>query len=342
MSALPTIRLGRTALQVTRTSFGVLPIQRVDFDTARTILRKACDGGINFFDTARAYTDSEEKIGYSLADRRDEIVISTKTHASDKAGLFEHLETSLTNMKTDHVDILQLHGISELPDPEDPESTYAGLVEAKQKGMIRFLGMTSHRLDAAIKAAESGLFDTVQFPISAISSSDDLDLIRVCKEHDVGLIAMKALCGGLLTNARVAFAFFGQYDSVVPIWGIQRESELDEFLAFEADPPALNDAMRAEIEKERKALSGDFCRGCGYCLPCPTEIPIPMAARMSYLLRRAPTEKFLTEGWQQQMARIEDCTDCGHCRENCPYNLDCPALLKEMLTDYRTFLPEEK
>jgi len=335
---METTRLGRTELTVTRTAFGALPIQRIDMDEAKAVLRKAYESGINFFDTARAYTDSEEKIGHALADVRGEIILATKTHGQDKRTVLEHIETSLRKLRTDCVDILQLHNPRTLPDPNDPDSSYSGLLEARRKGMVRFIGVTNHRIDLAKEAVDSGLYDTMQFPLSAISADKDLDLIGQCQEADVGLIAMKALCGGLLNNARVAFTFLRQYPNVVPIWGIQRMSELDEFLALDADPPAMDEAMSAAVERERRELAGDFCRACGYCLPCPQDIPIPMAARMGLLLRRAPSASFLTPEWQEKMRRIENCIDCGQCRERCPYGLDTPALLRKMLVDYEAFL----
>ena len=332
-------RLGRTGLHVSRTGFGALPIQRVSFEQARTILWQAYEGGITFFDTARSYSDSEEKIGDALSGVRSEIVLATKSSgASDRASLLERLEVSLKNLRTGYVDLLQLHNPRTLPDPADPDSLYGGLLEARRRGMTRYIGITNHKLDNAIAAARSGLYDTVQFPLSAISADKDLDLIDVCRQNDVGLIAMKALSGGLLTDARLAFAALRQYENVVPIWGIQRESELAQFLALEADPPLVDDVMRAAIEREKIELSGDFCRGCGYCLPCQVEIPIPMAARMAYLMRRAPSERFLTPEWQEQMMRIEDCLECGQCSERCPYDLDTPALLKKMLRDYLAFV----
>ncbi|HUT59963.1 MAG TPA: aldo/keto reductase [Phycisphaerae bacterium] len=331
-------RLGRTNLQVTRTSFGALPIQRVDIDTAGSILRRAFEAGINFYDTARAYTDSEAKLGCALADVRDEIVIATKSPSGDRARVMKDVETSLRELKTDRVDILQLHNPRELSDAADGESAYAGLAQARREGKTRFIGITEHRLDVAVAAAESGLYDTVQFPISMISDAKELRLVEVCKVCDVGLIAMKALCGGLVRNIRAAFAFYRQFASVVPIWGVQRMAELEQFLALDADPPELDDELRAAIEADRGELAGDFCRGCGYCLPCPAEIPIPMAARMAFLMRRAPTKGFLAPAWQRQMARIDDCIECGDCRERCPYGLDTPALLKRMYEDYKTFL----
>lgn len=334
---METTRLGRTGLTVTRTSFGVLPMQRVEQREAVRILRHAYEAGITFYDTARAYTDSEEKIGAALAGVRDHIVIATKSGSTTRKGLLADLETSLRNLRTDHVDILQLHNPGQLPDPEDPESSYAGLREAQTKGMVRFLGITNHRRDVAAAAVQSGLYDTLQFPLCMISAPEDLALIDSCREADLGLIAMKALSGGLITNARAAFAFLWQYENVVPIWGIQRMGELEEFLALDAAPPMLDGALRAQIETDRKALSEDFCRACGYCLPCPAEIPIPMAARMSLLLRRMPYQRFLKADWAANMARIENCVDCGHCKSHCPYGLDTPALLRRNLADYRSF-----
>ncbi len=337
---METLRLGRTNLQVTRTAFGVLPLQRVATDDAAAILRRAQAAGVNFYDTARAYTDSEAKIGHALADVREHILLATKTHAADRAGVAEHLATSLANLKTDHVDLLQLHNPRALPDPHDANSTYAGLLEARETGKVRFLGITAHALDHALAAARSGLYDTVQFPISPISTDEELELVEVCREHDVGLIAMKALCGGLFSNARTAFAFFRRFDNVVPIWGIQRMSELEEFLALDAAPPAFDADAAAAIERYRDELGGSFCRGCGYCLPCPADIPIPMAARMAFLLRRAVWQNFVTDEWQEKMARIDNCIDCGQCVERCPYHLDTPELLKRMLADHRQFVAE--
>jgi len=336
------MRLGRTELQIGRTGFGALPIQRVSLEEADTILRTAYDRGIDFFDTARGYSDSEEKIGRALSDVRANITIATKIGARDKAGLLTDLKTGLKNLKTDHVDILQLHNPGELPLRDDPDSAYAGLLEAREKGLTRSVGITSHRLPNAMAAAASGDYDTIQFPLSAMSSPEDLALIDECRKYDVGVIAMKAMCGGLLTNAVAAFAFLRQFDNLVPIWGIQKMSELEEFLALEESPPPLDDEMLAALEADRKELSGNYCRGCGYCLPCPADIPISMAARMSFLLRRAPTERFLGEEWQEKMKKIEDCEECGQCAERCPYELDPPFLLKGMYEDYRGFLADRE
>lgn len=336
------IKLGRTDLMVTRTAFGALPIQRLSFDEAKVILQKAYQSGINFFDTARMYSNSEEKIGYALSDVRKDIIIATKSHAKDKKTMMEHLETSLKNMKTDYVDILQLHNPSVLPDPDDPDSLFAGLLEARKRGLVRYISITNHSLDNALKAAESGLYDTVQFPLSYLSSDADLKLIEECQKRDIGLIAMKALSGGLITNATMAFAFLRQYPSVVPIWGIQRESELDEFIELEKNSVSLNDDIWKEIEKDRVELAGDFCRACGYCLPCPANIEIPMAARMSLFLNRSVYQNFVTEEYKAKMMRIKNCTHCGNCLSHCPYGLDTPNLLKKELKYYLEFYEKHK
>lgn len=341
-NAMEMMRLGRTGLEISRTGFGALPIQRVTFDEAKALLVRAYEAGVTFFDTARGYSDSEEKIGYALADVRDDIIIATKVRAKDRKEFLELAETSLEKLKTDHVDILQIHWPPGVPDPDDPESVYAGLVEAKAKGMTRYIGLTHHAREHARQAVASGLYDTLQFPLTTISSEADLELIDLCRELNVGVIAMKALSGGLITDAETAFAFLRQFPGVVPIWGVQRMGELEQILALEENPPALDDAMWERIERDRKELAGEFCRACGYCLPCPQDIPIPMAARMGLCLRRMPWQQFVTPEWQEKMSRIETCTECGECRERCPYGLDTPKLIAKMLENYREFLAEHE
>lgn len=336
------IRLGRTDLMVTRSGFGALPIQRVSFEEAKKILRKAYESGINFFDTARVYSDSEEKIGYSLSDVRNNIIIATKSAAKDKKTLLKDIETSLSKLKTDYIDILQLHNPEVLPDPNDAEGLYAGLLEAKKKGMIRFIGVTNHRIKNALDAAASGLYDTIQFPLSSLSADEDLRLIEECKKRDVGVIAMKALSGGLITNAASTFAFLRQFDNLVPIWGIQRESEMDEFIDLEKNPPKLDDDMWAIINKDRIELAGDFCRGCGYCMPCPVGIEIPTSARITLLLGRSPYKGFLKNDFKEKMELINKCIDCGNCKNHCPYKLDTPNLLKRELKNYEEFYNNHK
>ena len=334
---METMILGRTGITTGRSGFGALPIQRLTVEAAVNLLHKALEHGFTFFDTARAYSDSEEKLGRALGDRRTSAVIATKTNATTRTEVLTSLETSLQKLRTDYVDILQLHNPNPLPDSDDPESAYAGLLEARRRGMTRFIGISNHGFDLALKAVQSGRYDTLQYPLSSLSNEKDLSIIDVCRKHDCGLIAMKAIAGGLIANVATTFAFLRQYDNVLPIWGIQREAELEQFVALEADPPNLDAALRAQIERDRRELSGKFCRGCGYCMPCAANIPINWAARMSLLLRRAPSQTFLTEEWAEKMERIDACTACGACTSRCPYGLDTPNLLKENLKDYREF-----
>jgi uncharacterized protein len=334
---METMRLGRTNLIISRTGFGAIPIQRISAERAATLLRKAYDAGITFFDTARGYTDSEAKIGQALHAVRQHLVLATKTPAQDAAGVQRDLETSLRNLRTDCVDLLQVHNPEIVFRPGGADGVYDALSQAKQAGKIRFIGLTNHRLPVALEAVESGLYDTIQYPLSYLSTPKDLAVIQVSQQQDVGVIAMKALSGGLITNARPAFAFLRQYPNVVPIWGLELETQLAEILALEAQPPALDATMWQTIERDRTELAGAFCRGCGYCMPCPVEIPINMAARLDLLMRRMPYQRFLRDDWRDQMERITQCTECRQCASQCPYGLDVPNLLKRQLTAYRNF-----
>lgn len=338
---METIRLGRTGLVVSKNGFGALPVQRVDMDTACHLLRKAYENGINYFDTARSYTDSEEKMGNALHDVRENIIISTKTPSVTVEGFWKDLETSLRLLQTDYIDIYQFHNPDFCPKPGDGTGLYEAMVEAKEKGMIRFIGITNHRLAVAEEAVLSGLYDTLQFPFSYLASEKEEALVRLCEEHDVGFICMKALAGGLITHSDVAYAYLAQFP-VAPIWGIQRENELAEFLSYNDNPPALTEERKAYIEKERTELVGEFCRGCGYCMPCPVGIEINNCARMSLLLRRSPAAGHLSPAGQEKMKKIENCLNCGQCKAKCPYGLDTPALLKRNYEDYKTFLPKEE
>lgn len=334
---MDTIRLGRTGLVVSKNGFGALPIQRISKEDAAHLLRKAYDNGINYFDTARGYTDSEEKMGYALSDVRQNIVISTKTHAKTVEEFWQHLHTSLNNLKTDYIDIYQFHNPAFVPAPGDETGLYDAMLEAKAQGKIRHIGFTNHRYTVAEDAVKSGLYETLQFPFSYLAGEKEEALVRLCEEEDVGFICMKALAGGLITRSDAAYAYLAKYP-VAPIWGVQRESELDEFLSYQDCPPVMNEELEAFIHRERGDLTGDFCRGCGYCLPCPAGIEIFTAARMSLLLRRSPTAGHLSEGGQAMMRKIEDCIHCNQCKSRCPYGLDTPALLKKNHDDYFDFL----
>lgn len=330
-----TVRLGKTGIEVNRNGFGALPIQRISDDDAVYLLRKAYDNGITFFDTARAYSDSEHKVGLAFKGMRDKIFIATKTGAQTAEGFWKDLETSLTTLGTDYIDIYQFHNPAFCPVPGGEDGLYDAALKAKEQGKIRHISITNHRLSVANEAIDSGLYDTMQFPFCYLATDKDIEIVTKCKEADMGFIAMKSLSGGLITNAKAAYCFAAQYDNVLPIWGVQRESELDEFLAFIKEEPVMTEEIQAMIEKDRAELSGDFCRGCGYCMPCPAGIEINNCARMSLLLRRSPSAGWLSDAWQEKMKKIENCLQCGKCKSKCPYGLDTPEVLKRNYEDYK-------
>jgi len=329
------MRLGKTNLEVNKNGFGALPIQRRNEKDSIEILKTAYDNGINFYDTARFYTDSEEKLGKAFKNIREDIYIATKTGMESPEEFWKDLETSLKELKTDYIDLYQFHNISFCPKKDD--ELYKAMLEAKNQGMINHIGITTHKITIAHEALESGLYETLQYPFSYLSGSDELEIVKKCEKLDVGFIAMKAMGGGLLKNSKASYAYINQYDNVLPIWGIQKLSELNEFLSYNNNTK-LDENLMSVIENDKKELGNNFCRGCGYCMPCPEEINISLCARMSLWIRRFPTEPYLTEEYQKMMNETQNCLECYACVDNCPYELDIPELLKENYKDYQNVL----
>lgn len=328
------VRLGSTEIVVNKNGFGALPIQRVSDEEAVYLLKKAYEGGIRFFDTARGYSDSEHKLGLAFEGIRESLFIATKSMASTGEGMKKDLEKSLSDLRTDYIDIYQFHNPSFCPKPGDGSGLYEAALEAKAEGKIRHIGITNHRLSVAREAIESGLYETLQFPFCYLATEKDEALVEGCRKADMGFIAMKALSGGLITNSEAAYAHAAQFENVLPIWGVQREKELDEFLSYIDEPPMMTEEIKSLIEKDRQELAGNFCRGCGYCMPCPAGIEINNCARMALLLRRSPSQNQLTKEVQDKMMKIKDCLHCGQCKSKCPYGLDTPTLLAKNLEDY--------
>ena len=335
------VTLGSTGITVPQNAFGALPIQRVSTEMAVKLLRRAYEGGMRFFDTARAYSDSEVKVGEAFDGMREKVFIATKTGAKTPEEVRSQLEISLKNLRTDYIDIYQFHCADQCYRPGDGTGMYECMEELKKEGKIRHIGITAHKLYIAEEAIESGLYETLQYPFSYLSSEKELALVKKCKEANMGFIAMKGLAGGLINRSEAAMAFMTQFDNVLPIWGIQKEKELEEWLAFMEETPAMTEELRTYIEKEQKELTGEFCRGCGYCMPCPAGIMINQCARMSLMLRRAPSKAWLTPEMQAEMKKIEGCLHCNQCMSKCPYELNTPELLQKNYEDYKTFLPKE-
>jgi len=335
-------RLGRTDMLVSNVAFGALPIQRTEFDEAVRILRAAYDGGINYFDTGRVYSDSEMKIAAALSDVRKNVYISTKSMGKNRNEIFSDIETSLKNLKTDYVDVFFLHNAAILPD-DDKSEIFEAAKEVKASGKARFIGGSFHRNDIARKSIESGFYDVAMVPFSYVSTDEELSIAELCKKHDVGLFAMKGLGGGLLKSIRAAYAFFEQFENVIPLWGIETYPQLEEFLSFEKEGLTLTDDLLKVIEQDRQNLAGDFCRGCGYCMPhCPVGIKLNTAMRMKLILNRMLSEQFLTDAWAEEMEKITECIGCGQCKAHCPYGLDGAAKLPSELEYYREFRKNHK
>ena len=335
------LRLGRTNLQVSRSGFGGIPIQRLSDEASTELLRAAFQGGIDYYDTARNYSSSEYKIGLALKQWRADITIATKTTAKKAAEMEVDLAKSLNELQSDYIDVYQFHNPDFMPHPGGSDGLYDAALAAKAAGKILYIGITNHRLALAVQAVKSGLYDVLQFPLSYLSTEQELALIELCVQYDVGLVAMKALAGGLISETKAAFSFLRQYDNVVPIWGLEKLEHLREFLTYENRELRLDEVQRQTISQDRQRLKGNYCRACGYCLPCPAGIDIPTAARMELLLGRSDWRSLISEKNQEKMQRVENCTTCLHCAQHCPYHLNTPELLKENLTFYREFLKNQ-
>ena len=335
------VTLGKTGITVPQNAFGALPVQRVDMNTAVKLLRRAYDGGMRFFDTARAYSDSEEKLGAAFEGMRDKVFIASKTQAKTPEVFREQLETSMKNLRTDYVDIYQFHCVDQCYRPGDGTGMYEAMLEAKEQGKIRHIGVSAHKLYIAQEIVESGLYETLQYPFSYLSSDKEIELVESCRRAGMGFIAMKGLAGGLINRSEAAMAFMSQFEHVLPIWGVQREEELEEWISYMDKTPEMTDEIAQFIEKEKKELDGEFCRGCGYCMPCPAGIVINQCARMSLMLRRAPSKAWLTPEKQAWMKQIENCLHCGRCISKCPYELNTPELLQKNYEDYKKVLAGE-
>lgn len=336
------IAFGSTGIVIEKNGFGCLPIQRVSKEEAVRLLHLAVDGGIELFDTARMYSDSEEKVGAAFCGMRERVILTTKTAATTAEGFWQDLETSLRLLQTDYIDVYQFHNPAFCPKPGGEDGLYDAALEAKKQGKIRHIGLTNHRLAVAHEAIDSGLYETLQFPFSYLSGAPEQELVEKCRAKNMGFLAMKGMAGGVIRSGLTAAAWMDTQEGVVPIWGVQRESELNEFLTCVREGIPLTDERLAAIEHDRRELSGDFCRGCGYCMPCPVGISIRDCARMTLMLRRAPAKEWLTEHWQNEMRKIEQCLHCNQCAAKCPYGLPTPALLQQNYREYWEILKENQ
>lgn len=329
-------RLGRTGFLVTPISFGALPMQRCTMEEAGEVLIAALDAGINFFDTARAYTDSEAKIGRYIASRRSEYFLATKSMARTKAAMTEDIATSLATMKTEYIDIYQLHNVKTEQEWEAvmaPDGALAALKEAKAAGKIRHIGITGHNVDMLIRAVKTGEFSTVQVPFNCVEQRAMNDLFPLARSLDVGMIVMKPLGGGLIDHVDLALRFVLQQEGVVAIPGMDRIEHVTENLAAAQNFRQLNPEETAKLNALAAELGSNFCRRCGYCMPCAAGIDIPQMFIFHLQYTRYGLKTAIPARYQGAKVKASACIECGECEERCPYNLPIRERIKQVAKD---------
>jgi predicted aldo/keto reductase-like oxidoreductase len=331
------VRLGKTGLMVSRIGFGGIPIQRLTDNETVNVVRRCLDLGVNFIDTANAYTTSEERIGKAIAGRRDGLIIATKTHALTIEGIEKDIELSLERLGIETIDLYQFHNVSKTKDLEtvlDPEGPLVAVEKAKKAGKINHIGVTSHSMDAAKELVKSGRFETIMFPFNFIAKEAETDLLSLTREHDVGFIAMKPLAGGMLDNVAIAFKYLLQYPDVVPIPGIEKPHEIEEIVRICEGPWVMSEADRGEMQRLRDELGTKFCRRCNYCQPCTEEIPISTVMIIESFEKRFPPKRFFAGNPAAAMEKATGCTECGECEARCPYHLPIREMMAERVVWY--------
>ena len=329
-------RLGKTGLEVSELGFGGIPITRLDLAEAVALVKYSLDRGISFFDTAYVYGDSEAKMGAALQGVRDQVVLATKTLVRDAAGARAQLEESLRRLRTDHIDLYQLHNLSNdeaLDQALKPGGAYEAAVKARDEGKIRHIGFTAHNLDIAEKACRTNLFATVQVPFNLIEHDPDQKLFPLAREKDMGIIAMKPFGGGLLDRAELCLGFLQQHADIIPIPGLQMEQEVDENIRCYENRRALTKQDWEEIERIRSELGETFCHRCEYCLPCPEEVEVWKVLLFEAQTKRFPPDMVMKLS-EEPMKTAENCVQCGECTEKCPYELPIPDMISKSLKQY--------
>jgi predicted aldo/keto reductase-like oxidoreductase len=331
--------LGKTGLMVSEIGFGGIPITRLSVEDAARLVRYSYDQGINFFDTANLYGDSEEKIGLALKGVRDRAIIATKTVLRDGKSALGQLETSLKRLKTDYLDLYQMHNISNqeaLDQVLAPGGVHEAVVKAQREGKIRHIGFSAHNPDIAAKACGTGLFTTVQLPFNFIEKDPEEKCFGSARERQMGIIAMKPLGGGLLDRPDLCFRFLQQHHDVVPIPGMQSQEEVDQNVRFYEETEALTPQDLADMEKIRTEIGTRFCHRCEYCQPCPEGVLIWRVLLFNAQSRRFPPQMSIRMS-KEPMETAEHCVQCGQCEEKCPYELPVPEMIQESLDHYRRF-----
>ncbi len=334
--------LGKTNLRVSEFGFGGIPIIRLGVDEAVAVLRRAYDKGVTFYDTANAYIGSEDKIGRAFAGMRDKVIFATKTMKRDAAGAAEHLDASLRLLRTDHIDLYQLHQVSQEKDWQaisGPGGALEAVLKAQEQGKIGHIGLTSHSLAMANRLIKTGHFATIQFPFSFVEPAAADELHVTARSLGLGILAMKPFGGGVLDNAALTFKYLRQFPDVIPIPGFDSVEYVDQVAAIYDAPNVVEDADRALMAEYRDRLGRQFCRRCEYCQPCPNGVMITPA--MAYPVVAHRMSKEVAVGFSKKaIESVAQCTECGVCLTRCPYNLPIPELIRRNYDLYLKHLKE--
>jgi hypothetical protein len=319
-------------MQVSVVGFGGIPLQRIEAPAAEKVVRRAIELGINFFDTARAYTDSEEKLGAALKNKREQVIIATKSMARGKKGMAADIEKSLRTMDVDYIDLYQLHNVKDKRALEQvlaADGALAALSEAKEKGKIRHIGVTGHIKDILMRILRTGELKTVQFPFNPVESDGARELFELAGKLDVGVIAMKPMAGGALTNAKLALRFILEHPVTVAIPGMDSPGQVEENAAVGSELRGLSETEREGLSGLAAKLGARFCRRCEYCLPCQQGIDIPSVFLIDGYYVRYDLKDWAKERYRDMDVKADDCLECGECEERCPYNLPIREMLKD-------------
>lgn len=325
--------LGKTGLRVSALGLGGIPVQRIDADGTRKLVAETARLGVNYIDTARAYTVSEEYLGYALEGIRDKFVLATKSMARDRVSMAADIDISLKNLHTDYIDLYQVHNpnTEQLAKVCAPGGALEALQAAKAIGKIGHIGITLHSADLFRQALELDWVETIMFPYNIVETQGE-QLIAACASKNIGFIAMKPMAGGALDDAPLAMRFIAQNPHVsVAIPGMADIAELEQNVASYSDDRPLNEAENAKIEKIRAQLGTNFCRRCNYCAPCTAGIGIANVFVAEGYFSRYGLPDYGRAKYEMSGASASSCVDCGLCEQRCPYHLPIRQMLKHVV-----------
>lgn len=328
--------LGKTGLKVSRMGFGGIPIQRIDPKGTRALMLRLRDEGINYIDTARGYTVSESYLGEALEGIRGDFILATKSMSRTKEAMAKDIDISLGNLRTDYIDLYQVHNpsVAQLEQVVAPGGALEALQEAKAAGKIGHLGLTAHSLEVFTMGLEMPWVETIMFPYNIVESQG-IDLIAKCAEKGIGFIDMKPLAGGAIEDATLALRYVCANDNVtITIPGMAELAELDQNLAAVNDTTPLTDADFARMDAIRKELGTHFCRRCNYCAPCTVGISIPSCFLFQGYLQRYGLADWAKGRYAAMSVKASACIGCGACEGRCPYNLPIRDMLKKVAQDF--------